>query len=152
MIADQWNMRIAKQNLFSKSVYMLAFTTRHHYPHSEGMGKVLFSQVSVCSHFKGEVPHPADQRGYPSFPMGIPQSQVREKGYPGVPPIRSGPRSGQGVPLPHPGQVLVRCNEDLQWHVYGHNECTNFFICAYFITICTIFAAMQSTMLIDPSW
>ena len=22
-------------------------------PHSEGMGKVLFSQVSVCSHFRG---------------------------------------------------------------------------------------------------
>ena len=32
-------------------------------PHSEEMGKVIFSQLSVCPLFRG-VPHPAD-RGYP---------------------------------------------------------------------------------------
>ena len=108
---------------------------------SEGMGKVLFSQVSV--HISGGYPIPGQGRG-------LPPSQVRTEGVPhlrsgweGVPPppirVRSGPRSGQGgtpsrsgassgwgrclgYPPPHPGQVPVHDRGGLPttvttWHV-----------------------------------
>ena len=37
-------------------------------PHSEGMGRVMFSQVSVCSHFGGGVP--TLDRGVPTLDGG----------------------------------------------------------------------------------
>ena len=87
-------------------------------PHSEGMGKVLFSQVSVCSHFFGGYPHLADGGGggegtpipgqdgeYPHTRSGLggvphPRSGQRvphpRSGRGGGTPSRSGPRSGHG--------------------------------------------------------
>ena len=75
-------------------------------PHSEGMGKVLFSQVSVSPHFGWGIPHPADG-GHPlpswcgvpiSFPMGVTPSfptGVTPSFLIGVVPH---PRSEWGVP------------------------------------------------------
>ena len=41
-------------------------------PHSEGMGKVLFSQVSVCSHFGGGGAYlPADEGYLPFSHLGV---------------------------------------------------------------------------------
>ena len=40
--------------------------------HSEEMGKVLFSQVSVCPHFQGGTPFWLMEGGTPSFLIGVP--------------------------------------------------------------------------------
>ena len=67
--------------------------------HSEGKGKVMFSQASF-SHPWGGV-HPSGWWGYPLPRSGHwgTRSQVRTGGYPGIgypPPDRPSPRSGQG--------------------------------------------------------
>ena len=66
-------------------------------------GKVLFSQVSVCSHF-GEVPHPADRGGYPH--PRCPGGGVPHPGPGGGVPHPSSRRgtscSSWGYPLPGP--------------------------------------------------
>ena len=61
------------------------------------MGKVLFSQVSVCSHFEGEgwYPHPANRgEGTPIWLMGGTPIQMTEgtpgSGVDGVNPIGTG--------------------------------------------------------------
>ena len=67
---------ICKQNYMAELSHCFFFL-----PHSEGMGKVLFSQVSVCSHFGGlgglppsswwgRVSHPANRGGTPIWQMG----------------------------------------------------------------------------------
>ena len=85
-------------NIYSAK-YLVTFVA-YYRTHSEGMGKVLFSQVSVCKHLRG-VPHPS--WGYPSWP-GVPHlSQpvggtppwpagggVPHLGHYGVPPARMG--------------------------------------------------------------
>ena len=67
-----------KGNSTEKSQLAHLFVTDSH---SEGMGKVLFSQVSVCSHFGGGVapiqlmggggvPHPSQWEVTPILPVG----------------------------------------------------------------------------------
>ena len=78
-------------------------------PHSEEMGKVLFSQLSVCPHFGGGGTPSQWGRGLPpSFPtQGGTPSQVRPEV--GVPPskVKRGVPSGQdreGYPHPSSGR------------------------------------------------
>ena len=73
----------------------------YYHPHSEGIGKVLFSQVSVCPHLGGGVTHLAD-RGYPFLlDWGVPHPS--QWGYPPS-KVRMGGGVPQGTPS-CPGQV-----------------------------------------------
>ena len=67
-------------------------------PHSEGIGKVLFSQMSVCPHLVGGYPIWLTGR-YPYLPDGGYPHPSRQGGYPH-------PRSGQGVHHPRSGQEV----------------------------------------------
>ena len=98
--------------MFSVSVVTLLRYSRsqHLYGnyHSEGMEKVLFSQVSV--HILGDGGTPVWQIGGGGYPhprsgqgVGTP-SQVRMGGTLGYPPSRSGPRSEWGYPHLGSGQ------------------------------------------------
>ena len=83
--------------------------------HSEGVGKVLFSQVSVCPHLGGgwNVPHLVDRGVPPSFLTGVQLPPFSRWGVPhpsqweGLPHPKSGwgntPIPGQDVGVP-PGQ------------------------------------------------
>ena len=63
-------------------------------------GKVLFSQVSVCSHLWEGYPLPRSRWGGTPHPGQVPGWRA------GVPPSRSHPRTG-GVPLPEQHSVYL---------------------------------------------
>ena len=120
----KWQMRWKVKTTFwwnTRNNYLL----KNYRPHSEGMGKVLFSQVCVCSHFGGGTPiqlmgstHILPDWGCtPSIPTGgtpiLPDREGtpipgQDRGSTPIPDQEGGllhPRSGWGVPPPPPVQV-----------------------------------------------
>ena len=102
------------KSLFDNTFYVPTegfrqFCSRCYRPHTEGMGKILFLQVSVCRYFGGGGVLPSGwwgggyshlplRGGTPSFLVG--GSPILPDG--GVPPTQV---RIEWYPLPHPGQV-----------------------------------------------